>query len=141
MPVVVTMTREAEQQRKRLRGSVEKSYTSRLERIRNDGCRSMGYRLTGEIIEHLCVQHLRDNWRVIAGFHSPRRATIILIGQHLEHAPELDVYARLYALAGVERPGGKRTKPPCCDGQGLPPKWNEQCQDIVDHARAITRRG
>ena len=64
---------------------------------------------------------------------------IVLLGQHPDRTPELDVYAQLYRLAGSSRPDSERTKPPCCDASGQPPDWTETCEDIVDHARKIAR--
>ncbi|GAA4890602.1 hypothetical protein GCM10023222_58160 [Saccharopolyspora cebuensis] len=110
------MTRLAQRQRDRLRGAVLRSYTNWLSQLKREGCRAMDYRMTGGGVEHLCVKHLRDNWRAIVAFHSRHHAVLLLLGQHLDRSPELDVYTQLYRLADIDRPDGQRTKLPCCDG-------------------------
>jgi hypothetical protein len=105
------------------------------------GCAALAYRLSGPTpVDHICVKHLRDELRVVVGFESPRRAWILLVGPHNDQN-ELDVYAELYHLLGVEPPDSAgRTKPPCCDEvEQLPPPFGPQLDDIVARAQQIRR--
>jgi hypothetical protein len=54
--------------------------------------------------------------RVIVAFESAEVVYVILVGNHDDSRPPLDVYRQLYALAGHEPPDqAGRDKPPCCD--------------------------
>jgi hypothetical protein len=54
-------------------------------------------------VDHICVKHLRGSLRVVVAFEEPRRAWILLVGQHDDRDPLLNVYAELYRLLGVNR--------------------------------------
>ncbi len=72
----------------------------------------------------MCCTHLRGvtgNWRVIFGFPEPDKIAILQIGRH-DHRRALNIYDDLYGSLGMEAPpGGRRTKPPCCDEKGQAP--------------------
>ena len=80
------------------------------------GCAALAYRLSGGLLDHLCVAHLIGTMRVIVAFESAEVAYVVLVGNHDDSRPPLDVYRQLYALAGHEPPDqAGRDKPPCCD--------------------------
>jgi len=87
------------------------------------GCAALTYRMSGDLLNHLCVVHLIGTVRVIVAFESAEVAYVILAGNHDDSRPPLDVYQQLYALAGHEPPDqAGRAKPPCCDTEtGEPP--------------------
>ncbi|MCO1577829.1 hypothetical protein M8C13_18915 [Crossiella sp. SN42] len=144
MSVRVTADRLAVEHSKGLKGRQRKSYDRWLADLKLRGCAAMQYRLHGEVVEHLCVSHLYEALRVVVAFESPRSAVIVLLGPHDDTDPGLDVYTRLYALAGIPVPTGKRTKPPCCAADGKPPALGEELGGLVDRmreqARALTGR-
>jgi hypothetical protein len=89
------------------------------------GCAALTYRLSGDLLDHLCVVHLTGAMRVIVAFESAEVAYVILVGDHDESRHQLDVYRQLYALAGHEPPDqAGRAKPPCCDTEN----WRATCQ-------------
>ena len=61
--------------------------------------------------------------RVVVAFSAHNLATILLVGPHDDQDPFMDVYSRLYELAGLtDPPTAERTKPPCCGKEdGKPP--------------------
>ena len=69
--------------------------------------RSQPYRLSGDLLDHLCVAHLTGKMRVIVAFEAADIAYIVLVGDHDSRQPPLDVYQQLYAVAGARatRPG------------------------------------
>ncbi|MEJ8662280.1 hypothetical protein [Streptomyces sp. MS1.AVA.4] len=142
MSVTVSVTPLAKQQVAGLRRADRASYDQFLQELRSQGCKALGYRLTGHIVEHLCVKHLARALRVVVSFTDEDEATVILVGPHDDDDPHMDVYTMLYTLAGLERPPqGERKKPPCCSAEdGLPPLAD---QDLVDHlvteSRNLTR--
>lgn len=141
MAVDVELTQIAERQRKGLRNTHATRFDRWLDQLKHEGCRALGYRLTGQILDHLCVRHLSGNLRVVVAFPAPGVATIVLIGPHDDTDPGLDVYTQLYTLAGLTTPPDqKRTKPPCCDDQGQPPPGSEVLDDLVAQARQLARR-
>jgi hypothetical protein len=80
------------------------------------GCAALKYRLSGELLDHLCVLHLIGALRAIVAFESAEVAYVILAGNHDDSQPPPDVYRSLYALAAHEPPDqAGRDKPPCCD--------------------------
>lgn len=101
------------------------------------GCAALGYRLSGELLDHLCVAHLAGAMRVIVAFESADIAYIVLVGDHDSRRPPLDVYQQLYALAGHEPPDqAGRNKPPCCDTQsGQPPVSATLIDDLLARMR------
>ncbi|MEV5673640.1 hypothetical protein AB0L28_33340 [Streptomyces sp. NPDC052503] len=134
------MTPLAEQQIKRLRRVDHNAYEAFLQELRSQGCKALKYRLTGDVVEHLCVKHLRNSMRVVTAFPARNQAVVLLVGPHRDDDPATDVYALLYKLARVEQPSKeRRTKPPCCSkDDGLPPNISTELFDsLVDQARAL----
>lgn len=114
-----------------------------LSELRSQGCKALGYRLTGEIVEHLCVKRLVRALRVVVAFTAKGEATIVIVGPHSDD-PYINVYTLLYELAGLEHPPqGERAKPPCCSAEdGLPPLVGQRlADDLVSRARNLTRAG
>jgi len=44
------------------------------------GCAAMTYRLSGDMLDHLCVRHLTGAMRVIVAFESAEVAYVVLVG-------------------------------------------------------------
>lgn len=107
-----------------------------LERV---GCDAAGYRLTGSMVERLCVVHLYGRWRLLLAFPEPDLAVIIDIAQHGADN-DGDIYARLYEVLGMTPPAGLRDKPPCCDAAGTPPEATELIDQMTRAYRRLTRR-
>lgn len=124
-----------------LRTQDRRAYDQFLIALRARGCEALDYRLAGEgLLERLCVVHLVRQLRVVVAFKSAQAATILLVGSH-DNDPFLDVYAQLYALAGVDNPPPEqRRKPPCCDDEdGSPPMVGiEVLEDLVRRARELS---
>lgn len=125
----------------RLRAKDRTAYDNFLRELKNQGCVALGYRLTGDVVEHLCVRHLIRNLRVVVAFMSSDEAVVLLVGPHDDNDPVRDVYTLLYQLAGLEPPEEERTKPSCCGTEdGLPPITDQDTVDgLVRQARALTR--
>lgn len=143
MSIEVFETARASQQVATLDGRHRKTYRSFLDELTASGCRALAYRLTGALLDHLCVKHLRGNLRVVVGFSDVRRAWILLVGPHDMSDPGIDVYRALYAIAGHEpEPEARRTKPPCCLPDGTAPS-SSAADQLADRAVAIrqTRAG
>lgn len=102
------------------------------------GCAALAYRLSGDKLDHLCAAHLTGAMRVIVAFESTEVAYVLLVGNHDNQHPPLDVYRQLYALAGHE-PSDQagRNKPPCCDTQSNEPPVNP---DLLENLLANMRR-
>jgi hypothetical protein len=103
MPNEVLATSRAEQQIACLTRKHTKAFDGFLNQLAAHGCEALAYRLSGEQpIDHICVRHLSGSLRVVVAFESPRRAWILIVGQHDDQDPVLNVYAELYRLLGVE---------------------------------------
>ncbi|MEV6348708.1 hypothetical protein [Actinoplanes sp. NPDC051851] len=137
----VTETPRASQQVEGLRRKDRTSYEQFLDMLEAQGCAALGYRLTGDLpIDHLCVKHLTGRLRVVVGFEAPGRAWVLLIGLHERKDPGVDVYAELYRLAELDDvPEGERTKPSCCDPDGVAPFAAPEVTELVDRARRLRR--
>lgn len=101
------------------------------------GCAALAYRLSGDLLDHLCVVHLIGGMRVIVAFESAEVAYVVLVGNHDDSRPPLDVYQRLYAQAGHEPPDqAGRDKPPCCDTEtGKPPVDSGPLDELLARMR------
>ncbi|MFB8137969.1 hypothetical protein [Streptomyces mirabilis] len=144
MPVTVSVTPLAKQQVAGLRRIHRAAYDQFLRELSSQGCKALGYRLTGDVVEHLCVKHLVRALRVVVAFTAKDEATIVIVGPHDDDDPHNDVYTLLYELAGLERPPqGERSKPSCCSTEdGLPPLADQSlADDLVSRARDLTRAG
>jgi hypothetical protein len=75
----------------------------------------------------------------VVAFESVALAWVLLVGPHGD--PGVDVYDRLYELAGIRPPNSRaRTKPSCCDTTGSAPlAAAEIVDDLVRRARALSR--
>lgn len=65
---------------------------------------------------------------------------MLLVGEHLDDDPELDLYRGLYRLLGLPEPTGKRTKPPCCDEEGRSPVDPDLLDRFWSGARELNSR-
>lgn len=137
----VQVTALAKSQVAGLRGKARAAYDTFTADLGNRGCAALGYRLSGEAVEKLCIRHLRGNDRAVVAFPAPDVATIVLVAPHTSD-PDTSVYDLLYRMAGVETPPhDKRTKPACCDPAGDPPVADEYLvDDLVQHTRRISQR-
>jgi hypothetical protein len=145
MPTEVLATSRADQQIASLTRKHTRAFDGFLNQLAAHGCEALAYRLSGEQpIDHICVKHLSGSLRVVVAFESPRRAWILIVGQHDDRDPVLNVYAELYRLLGVEpQPDSGRDKPPCCDtSKAEPPVLGDALADILDRAVKLrkTRR-
>lgn len=140
MTVQIAETLLAGAQASTLRGPARKAYEAFLDDLAHRGCAALGYRVTGpEPLPRLCVKHLRGADRVVVAFESAQLAWILLVGPHGD--PDIDVYDRLYELAGIRPPNSRmRTKPSCCGTSGEAPVADvEVVDDLVRRARALSR--
>lgn len=141
MPTSVLLTSTAQRQIDSLRKLDQTSYDRFLADLKSQGCRALGYRLTGPVVEHLCVKHLRGALRVVVGFLSKEEAVILLVGPHADADPQIDVYTALYRLAGLDTPpADKRTKPSCCgEASGLPPLEDGLVDSLMQRAQELAK--
>lgn len=145
MPTEVLATSGADQQIARLTREHTRAFDGFLNELAAHGCEALAYRLSGEQpIDHICVKHLSGSLRVVVAFESPRKAWILLVGQHDDQDPVLNVYTELYRLLGVEpQPDSGRDKPPCCDTSEAEPRvLGDALAEILDRAARLrnTRR-
>ena len=63
---------------------------------------------------------------------------VLLVGPHDGRAG--DVYAQLLDALGVEVSADERTKPSCCDDEGLPPVDEAAAETIRDAVESSARR-
>ncbi|MDX2394128.1 hypothetical protein NJL88_29530 [Streptomyces sp. DK15] len=143
MPTSVLVTPTAQRQIDSLRKPDRASYDQFLSELRSQGCKALKYRLTGRIVDHLCVRHLRGLLRVVVGFTAKDTAVVLLGGPHKDDDPSIDVYRALYQLAGIEAPPkDRRSKPPCCgEDTSLPPIDQDLVEDLVDRSLQLARSG
>ncbi|MDX3188618.1 hypothetical protein PV458_09465 [Streptomyces sp. MN03-5084-2B] len=139
MPVDVDITNDAATFRDAMDRRHRKRYDDWLQELQSQGCEAMGYRMYGEFVERFCVKHLYDTDRAIVAFESPRQVTIVALGRHNAKNPSRDIYAWLYRVAGIEPPVGERTKPACCDAEGLPPDGSGVMDELVDRIREVAK--
>jgi len=142
MRTQVEETPRASQQVGSLRRKDRERYDQFLDMLEAEGCKALTYRLTGDLpIDHLCVKHLAGNLRIVVGFEGPRQAWVLLVGVHDRADPGVDVYTELYRLAGLDDvPEGERTKPSCCDSDGVAPFMAPEVTQLANQARMIRRR-
>lgn len=83
--------------------------------------------------------HLVGLLRVIVAFETAEIAYVLLVGDHDERYPTLDVYRQLYELV-EHSPSDQeaRRKPPCCDVKTeRPPIAPELLDQLLAHMRRI----
>ena len=107
MPTEVVATPRAEQQMAALDRVHARAFGDLLDDLAAQGCKALSYRLSDSMsVDHMCVKHLRDTFRVVVAFEAPHWAWILLIGRHDDQDPVLNVYAELNCLLGVEPQDG-----------------------------------
>ena len=73
MPTEVVATSRAEQQIAGLDRIHAKAFGDFLDDLAARGCKALGYRLSGPApVDHMCVKHLRDSFRVVVAFEGRR---------------------------------------------------------------------
>lgn len=122
-----------------LAGRARRAYDDFEADLARRGCAALAYRLTGDQVDQLCVVHLVRSLRVIVAFESADVVYVLLIGEHDEKNPAVDVYGQLYALVGQTPPDqAARTKPPCCDAEtGSPPAGADLLDQLLPQMRRI----
>jgi len=102
------------------------------------GCAAADYRLTGEVLERICVIKLPYDYRMLIAFPSEQEVAVLLVGRHVR-SPTLDIYTRLYQALGLEAPTSERTKPPCCEEQDEPPVDDALVDRFRDGVKRLRR--
>ncbi len=131
----ISLTPTADRSARQLRGKVADSFGRALTRLEAEGCTAADYRLSGDVVDHICSLHLYGRFRVLLCFPDNERTLILLIGEHIQGHP-INVYGRLYEFLGIGEPDTKRSKSPCCDDEGRPPVD----PDLVDRFIATANR-
>jgi 3',5'-cyclic AMP phosphodiesterase CpdA len=73
------------------------------------GCAALTYRLSGDLLDHLCVVHLIGTMRAIVAFESADVAYVILAGNHDDsrlHWISTGSYTRWRGTSLLTRPDG-----------------------------------
>ncbi len=122
-----------------MRGKTRESFDEAVRRLAAEGCKAGDYRLTGEGVDHICAVHLYGRYRLLVCFPDDRRVVVLLMGEHADDDPEVDVYRSLYRLLDLPEPTAKRTKPPCCDEAGRGPVDPELLDRFSAGAKALVR--
>lgn len=123
-----------------LRGKARRSFDAAVRRLASEGCTAADYRLSGEIVDHICSLQLYGQHRALVCFPNDESVVVLIVAEHRDSHPELDVYRSLYRLLGLPEPSTKRTKPPCCDESGKPPVDPDLLDDFREKAKALNRR-
>lgn len=84
--------------------------------------------------------HLYGAWRLLLAFPDSDLAVVIDVGEHLANDATRDIYARLYEVLGMAPTDEPRTKPPCCDDAGQPPRISDLVDDLIAAYLALSRR-
>lgn len=82
-----------------------------MERLASEGCEAGDYRLSGEGVEHICSMQLYARHRALVCFPDDESIVILLVGEHLDDDPELDVYRSLYRLLELPEPSANARNP------------------------------
>jgi hypothetical protein len=107
--------------------------------IEERGCEAAGYRLAGEELDRICCRHLYASDRLLTVWPGSDEAVVMLIGPH--GGAVGDVYADLLHALGIDVPADERSKPSCCDEEGVPPVDAAAAHAICDALERSTRRG
>lgn len=140
MSFQVSITPTGQRSVKALRGKARKSFDAAVQRLASEGCAAGDYRLSGEVVEHICSLQLYGLHRALVCFPDDESVVVLIVGEHRDSYPKLDVYRSLYRLLELPEPPAKRTKPPCCDESGKPPVDPNLLDHFHDRAKALTRR-
>ncbi len=116
----IKVTLIAHESVKRLKGKVQADFSEAVIDFAHRGCAAAHYRLTGEVVEHVCCRHLYGSWRLLAAFPDDRTVVVLDVAQHTNKR-DTDVYLRLFDILNIEQPARPRTKPPCCTPNAEPP--------------------
>jgi hypothetical protein len=108
--------------------------------LASEGCKAGDYRLTGEVIEHICAVQLYGRHRALVCFPDEESVVVLLVGEHLRDDPQADVYLSLYRLLDLPEPSAKRTKPPCCREAGKAPVDPALLEQFQVAAKGLTSR-
>lgn len=122
-----------------LRGRNLRDYNAFLDALAHEGCAAMGYRLSGPVIDRLCVKHVRGSLRAVVAFSADDVAWVLIVGDHVDD-PRTNIYDELYRLVGHRPlPGQKRTKPPCCDDANVTPLDAFDPNEVMDLVARVQR--
>ncbi len=124
-----------------LRGKARKSFDVAVRQLAAEGCKAGDYRLTGESVDHICAVRLYGRHRLLVCFPDDQQVVVLLVGEHTNNDPEVDVYRSLYRLLDLPEPTAKRTKPPCCDEAGQAPVDPVLLDRFRDRAKELNRKG
>ena len=85
--------------------------------------------MQGNVFDNVCAVHVRGvsgHWRVLVYFPNEQEVAVFFIGRHDEKRGR-DVYGDMAARLGLPRTAGtgRRKRPNCCTGEGLPPPAGE----------------
>lgn len=141
MPCRVEVTPVAQAQADALRGPQRRRLEEAIREIERHGCAALDYRLSGsDLLERLCVKHLRGPGRLVVCFAEPDVAWLLLVGEHVDD-PGRNVYDMLYVLVDhVPEPNAGRSKPPCCEDGQAPMVDEPAVDDLVDRTRDLLGR-
>ncbi|WP_164701489.1 hypothetical protein [Modestobacter sp. KNN46-3] len=141
MPCRVKVTPLAKTQADALRGPQRKRLEDAIREIEQHGCAALDYRLSGsDLLERLCVKHLRGPGRLVVCFAEPELAWLLLVGEHTDD-PGRNVYDMLYVLVDHEpEPNTGRSKPSCCEDGHAPLVEDPLVDDLVDRTRDLLGR-
>jgi len=109
--------------------------------LEDRGCEAAGYRLSGDVVDHICCRHLYGPDRMLVAWPAEDRAIVVLVARHDGAAN--DIYRQLLGALDVAVPEDERAKPPCCDETGQPPADSDLALDIaeaVERTRRARRR-
>ncbi len=132
------MTAVAERQLNALRGRRAEAARVAIDELRSGGCERAGYRLTGAVLKQVCCRHLYGDDRLLTTWPADDHAVIILVGPHKGRAG--GVYGVLMEVLGLEVIEEERSKPPCCEPDGIPPVDASAAESIVDAVSGLAKR-
>ena len=108
-----------------------------LDDLARNGCRAAGYSLSGDPPwPHLCSRHV-DSLRIIVAFPEDDVVAVVKIATH---DPASDPYVEIASDLGIAVSTAERTKPPCCDPEGLPRVDSSVVDEIEASMKALSRR-
>ena len=108
-----------------------------LDDLKRNGCKAADYSLSGDPPwPHLCSRHV-GALRIIVAFPEDRVVAVVKIAAH---DPATDPYAEIANDLGIAVSTAERTKPPCCDPNGLPRVDGSVVDDIEASLKALSRR-